>query len=96
MVVDPTKVSLAGSVFGAIVSFIVWKVLETVGVAFPYGLGALIPLAGILVGIRDIEDASSSAIIAGLVTVFLAWATNDQLTEGLYSIVVLLGILSLF
>lgn len=84
------------SIIGAVVSFILWKALEAVGLALPYGLGALIPLAGILVGIGDIESASGSAIAGGFVTMLLAWATNDSVTAVLYFLVVVLGILSLF
>jgi Na+/H+-dicarboxylate symporter len=61
----------------------------------PYGLGALIPLAGIIVGIGEIESARGSAIAGGLVTMFLAWATNDPVTAALCFLVVIVGLLSL-
>ena len=87
--------SVADSIIGATVSFLVWKALEAVGVVLPYELGAFIPLAGILVGIRDVENAGGSAIAGALVTVLLALATNDSVTAGLYFLVVVVGILSL-
>jgi hypothetical protein len=66
-----------------------------VGVAFPYGLGALIPLAGILVGIGDIENTTTGPAIAGaFVTMLLALAINEPITALLYFVAVLVGFLT--
>jgi hypothetical protein len=90
-------VGYSGAVEDAFVWFVIWIVLSLVGLAFPLGLGALIPIAGILVAIDDLENTTTgTAIVGALVTWLLATAINDQPASTLYGLAVLLGILSVF
>jgi len=74
--------------------FVFWIVLSAVSVLIPYGLGALIPVIGILVGLGDLDSATTGPAIAGaFFTAVLSWVINDQIGMLLYFLAGFLGIL---
>ncbi len=76
MVVDPLEVSYSDSIVDSVGSFIFWIILSAVSVVVPEGLGALIPVAGILVGLGDVENTTTGpAIVGAFFTALLSWAS---------------------
>ena len=84
--------SLGQPVRDAVVSFIFWTVASALAVLIPYGLGALVPVLGILATIRDLEyTTTASATVGAFVSLLLAAAINDQPAIALYFAAVLFG-----
>ena len=74
----------------------VWTILQAVAPALPYGLGAFITVAAILVAVSDIQSTRTGpAIIGAIVTMLLAILVNDQSTTALYLLAAIFGIMAL-
>jgi hypothetical protein len=88
-------VSYSRSLKEALAWFIFWIVLSAISTLFPYHLGALVPVFGILAGLGDLDSATTGPAIAGAVfTAFLSLATSDQIGALLYFLAAFLGVLT--
>ncbi len=88
--------SYARAVSGAFVATILWVAACALSVFIPNRIGGLVPLAGTLATIRDMEKMKSGpATLAALVSMFLAFAIGDRVTATLYVIAVILGLISI-
>ena len=79
----------------AFASYIGWFVASALSPLFPYHLGVFIPIASIIASVSDIGENTGPAIIAAIVTLFLALVFQDQITAVLSAIAIVVGLASL-